>query len=113
VPLITSADGGMADQEDWTPGDVAGMLANPFYAINIDEGLALSHEPLISEDDWVKANVGLIKELGQEAHLRPDQPPSPGRAPRTAAASASLWAANAVPAASAQAAARRAHSASR
>ena len=43
--------GGMADHEDWTPGDVASMMANPFYAINIDEGLALPHEPLISEDD--------------------------------------------------------------
>ena len=30
------------------------MIANPFYAINIDEGLAVPHEPLISEDDWVK-----------------------------------------------------------
>ncbi len=43
----------MADQEDWTPGDVASMVANLFYAINIDEGLALAHEPLISEDDWL------------------------------------------------------------
>jgi hypothetical protein len=62
--------GGMADQEDWTPGDVASMVANPFYAINIDEGLALPHEPLISEEDWVRANVGLIEELGPEAYLR-------------------------------------------
>jgi len=62
--------GGMADQEDWTPGDVASMVANPFYAVNIDEGLALPHEPLISEDDWVRANVGLIEELGPEAYLR-------------------------------------------
>jgi len=61
--------GGMADHEDWTPGDVASMVANPFYAINIDEGLALPHEPLISEDDWVRANVGLIGELGPEAYL--------------------------------------------
>ena len=61
---------GMADHEDWTPGDVASMVANPFYAINIDEGLALPHEPLISEDDWVRANVGLIEELGPEAYLR-------------------------------------------
>jgi hypothetical protein len=38
----------MANQEDWTPGDVASMVANPFYAINIDKGLALPHEPLIS-----------------------------------------------------------------
>ncbi len=56
--------GGMADHEDWTPGDVASMVANPFYAINIDEGLALPHEPLISEDDWVRANVGLIGGTG-------------------------------------------------
>ncbi len=62
--------GGMADHEDWTPGDVASMVANPFYAITIDEGLALPHEPLISEDDWVGANVGLIEELGPEAYLR-------------------------------------------
>ncbi len=62
--------GGMAGHEDWTPGDVASMMANPFYAINIDEGLALPHEPLISEDDWIRANVGLIGELGPEAYLR-------------------------------------------
>ncbi len=60
--------GGMADHEDWAPGDVAAMVANPFYAINFDEGLALPHEPLISEDDWVRANVGLIEELGPEAY---------------------------------------------
>ena len=48
----------------------AAMVANPFYAINLDEGLALPHEPLISEDDWVRANVGLIEELGPEAYLR-------------------------------------------
>lgn len=61
--------GGVADHEDWAPGDVAAMLTNPFYAINIDEGLALPHEPLISEDDWGRANVGLIEELGPEADL--------------------------------------------
>src|SRR6266566_5251168 len=60
----------MADHEDRTPGDVASMVANPFYAINLDEGLALPHQPLISEDDWGKANVGLIEELGLEAYLR-------------------------------------------
>jgi len=30
-----------------------GMIANPFYAINIDEGPAVPHEPLISEDTWI------------------------------------------------------------
>jgi hypothetical protein len=33
-------------------------------------GSRCPHEPLISEDDWVKANVGLIGELGPEAYLR-------------------------------------------
>jgi hypothetical protein len=28
------------DEDEWTPGDITGMIANPFYAINIDEGLA-------------------------------------------------------------------------
>ena len=60
----------MADQDDWTPGDVTSMIANPFYAITIDEGLTLPHEPMISEDDWIKANVNLIKELGPEPYLR-------------------------------------------
>jgi hypothetical protein len=60
----------MADDEEWTPSDVASMIANLFYAINIDEGLAVAHEPLISEDDWIKANVRLIEELGAEPYLR-------------------------------------------
>jgi len=46
------------------------MIANPFYAITVDETLALPHEPLIGEDDWVKANVTLISELGSEPYLR-------------------------------------------
>ncbi len=60
----------MANQDDWTSGDIAGIVANPFYAINIDQGLALPHEPMISEDDWIKANVNLIRELGPEPYLR-------------------------------------------
>lgn len=60
----------MGSQDDWTPGDVVGMIANPFYAINFDEGLSLPHEPMISEDDWIKANVKLISELGPEPYLR-------------------------------------------
>lgn len=60
----------MADHGDWTPGDVTGMIANPFYAITIDETLTFPHEPIISEDDWIKANVNLINELGPERYLR-------------------------------------------
>jgi hypothetical protein len=51
----------MSDDDEWTPGDVTSMIANPFYAINIDEGLAVPHEPLISEDDWITANVWLCQ----------------------------------------------------
>ncbi len=60
----------MADRGDWTPGDIAGMIANPLYAITIDETLTLPHEPMVSEEDWIKANVNLINELGPEPYLR-------------------------------------------
>jgi hypothetical protein len=53
--MIEGYGGGMADQEDLNSGDVASLVASPFYAISIDEGLALPHEPLISEDDWGRA----------------------------------------------------------
>ena len=46
------------------------VLVNPFYAIEIDPTLALDHEPVISEDLWVKANVQLIREWGPERYLR-------------------------------------------
>lgn len=60
----------MADHDDWTPGDIASMIANPFYAITIDAELTRPHDPLISEDDWIAANVNLIDELGAEPYLR-------------------------------------------
>jgi hypothetical protein len=60
----------MADDDEWSGGDVAGVMAHPFYAISIDEGLAVPHKPLISEDNWGKANARLIEELGAEAYLR-------------------------------------------
>ena len=59
----------MPDDDEWTPGDVASMIANPFYAVNIDEGLAVPHEPLISEYDWIMANVRLIEELVRQPPL--------------------------------------------
>ncbi len=49
---------------------ITGIVANPFYAINIDQGLALPHEPMISEDDWIKTNVKLIRELGPGPYPR-------------------------------------------
>lgn len=63
-------DTNMTKPDQWTVGDVARIAVNPFYAINIDQGLALPHEPMISEDDWIQANAGLIRELGPEQYLR-------------------------------------------
>jgi uncharacterized protein YecA (UPF0149 family) len=55
---------------DWTPGDLAAVLGNPFYAINIDPSLARPHEPLVSEEQWIAANVRAIEENGPEVYLR-------------------------------------------
>ena len=46
------------------------MLMNPYYAITLDPGLFGEHPPLVSEDQWVEANLRLISELGTEAYLR-------------------------------------------
>ena len=55
---------------EWTPGDVAAMIGNPFYAVNIDLDLAVAHDLIISEEEWVAANARLIDELGPEPYLR-------------------------------------------
>jgi hypothetical protein len=60
----------MPDDDEWTPGEVASLIVNPFYADSIDEGLAVPHEPLIGKDDWIMANVRLIEEFGPEPYLR-------------------------------------------
>lgn len=52
------------DQED-----VKDMIANPFYAINIEPELALEHQPLVSESQWIAANLKLMDEIGAEEWL--------------------------------------------
>jgi hypothetical protein len=59
----------MTDSE-WTSADVSALIGNPFYAINIEPALAEPHEPLISEDEWIAANVKQIEDLGPEPYLR-------------------------------------------
>jgi hypothetical protein len=49
--------------------DVEHMLINPFYAITIDPDLLVEHESLVSEAQWVAANVRLIDEIGAKAWL--------------------------------------------
>jgi hypothetical protein len=46
------------------------MLMNPYYAIMLSPGLFGEHPPLVSEEQWVKANLRLVDELGTEAYLR-------------------------------------------
>ena len=53
-----------------SPDDVTRMLINPFYAIQIDRTFAMPHKPLVSEQDWIAANVRLIDEMGPEKWLR-------------------------------------------
>lgn len=56
--------------DEWTPGDLSAILGNPFYAINLNPVLAEPHEPLVSEEEWIAANVRQIEELGAEPYLR-------------------------------------------
>jgi len=56
----------MANQEE---NDSKRMLANPYYAVVLDKSLTEDHEPLIAEEDWIKANAKLIAEIGAEEWL--------------------------------------------
>lgn len=56
----------MTDQND---NEAKRMLANPYYAVVIAESLYGDHEPLVSEEDWIKANAKLIGEIGAEEWL--------------------------------------------
>jgi len=40
------------------------MLVNPYYAISVDRNLTDEHNPMISKEEWIKANKNLIKEIG-------------------------------------------------
>jgi hypothetical protein len=46
------------------------QLINPYYAINFDPDFATEHVPIVSESQWVSANVRLIDELGSEEWLQ-------------------------------------------
>jgi hypothetical protein len=63
--------------------DTINMLINPFYAINIDPGLADEHDPLITEEQWVQANLKLIDEIGAHEWLQHLLAVLQGAGPRT------------------------------
>jgi hypothetical protein len=47
--------------QEWTPDSVARTLINPGYC--------LSQPPVVDEEQWIKANARLIRELGAETYL--------------------------------------------
>ncbi|WP_234371606.1 MULTISPECIES: hypothetical protein [unclassified Streptomyces] len=66
--LVNGGWGG--EDGKWTPELVMGMLVNPFSAIEIHPSLAVPHEPLIPEDQWVYGMARFIEEQGAEHALR-------------------------------------------
>ncbi|MEV4758868.1 hypothetical protein AB0J86_27750 [Micromonospora sp. NPDC049559] len=66
--LVNSGWGG--EDGKWTPELIMGILVNPFSAIEIHPSLAVPHEPLMSEDQWVHAMARFIEEQGIEHALR-------------------------------------------
>ena len=49
--------------------DTINMLINPYYAINISPDLAGEHEPIITPEQWIAANLKLMDEIGEQAWL--------------------------------------------
>ncbi len=53
----------------FSTNDLEKLLVSPFYCIQIDEDLTMEHEPLVSEELWIAANIVLIREIGAEKWL--------------------------------------------
>jgi hypothetical protein len=60
----------MPDDHEWTSRRRYEHDRQSVLRDHIDEGLAVPHELLISEDNWIEANVRLTEELGAEPYLR-------------------------------------------
>jgi hypothetical protein len=57
-------------ERPWEVGDVAAILANPFYAIEIHASLGRTHEYFLTEAQWIGSNARALEELGSEKWLR-------------------------------------------
>lgn len=53
-----------------TKNDVARMFVNPFYCINLDEGLFGDHQPMVTEKEWIQTNKVVIAEMGVDKWLK-------------------------------------------
>jgi hypothetical protein len=65
-----SAGSVYGDGSQWVATDIARILVNPIYSIEIDPQLAFPHEPIISEEEWIQVNLRMIAEIGPEGFLR-------------------------------------------
>lgn len=59
------------DGSSWTPEMLAGVMINPFNAVQLDPVLTARHDPLFSEEDWVKVNLRIIEEHDAESSCTP------------------------------------------
>jgi len=67
--LFTLAGGSPTDDSTRRePADVAAVIVNPFYAIQLDVA-HLKRAPTQTEDEWVAQNASAIEELGAEGWL--------------------------------------------
>jgi hypothetical protein len=51
--------------------DLKRIFSNPFYCLpKVDEIFATEHEPLVTEEVFIKSGVKLIEEIGSEEYLK-------------------------------------------
>jgi hypothetical protein len=60
----------MPGSRPWKGEDVAAVITNPFYAIEIHPELRVPHELMIPEDVFVEAGVRFIQAHGPEEYIR-------------------------------------------
>jgi len=50
--------------------DTKDLFINPYYAITVAPVLSEMHEPMVPEEQWVKVNLELMEQMGNEAWLK-------------------------------------------
>jgi len=51
--------------------DMIKVLSNPFYCLEkVEPTFAIAHEPIVTEEEFIKCGVKLIKEIGAESYLK-------------------------------------------
>lgn len=54
----------------WEVGDVAALMANPLYAIEIHQSFGRPHEHVLTESGWIGSNSSAIEEMRPVPWLR-------------------------------------------